>query len=188
MRNDELLVRQLHTARRRIAILNIVLGEIIFKGAWIGLLGLSFSPFLRSSLPGSWWGEHPNILARRSNRGEVKLAILRFCYWPDASWASVLCPLSLELGLAGRFNMGPRLPEILYATASAAGNNGSAFAGLNANAPYYHTTLGLAMLFGGFLFIVLVMAVLGIACDGRVPASSDVPDDGGPVRQACSWA
>jgi len=118
-------------------------------------------------------------LAALSPEGMAAAETMRATY--DVRRKALLAGLT-RLGLAGRFNMGPHgFTEILYAAASAAGNNGSAFAGLNANAPYYHTTLGLAMLFGRFLFIVPVMAVAGsLVMKKRVPASSGTfPTTGG---------
>jgi K+-transporting ATPase ATPase A chain len=87
-----------------------------------------------------------------------------------------------QWGLAGLNNQGPHgLSEILYAYSSAVGNNGSAFAGLNANTPWYDTTLGIAMLFGRFLMIVPIMAMAGsLAQKKLVPASTGTfPVSGG---------
>ncbi len=89
---------------------------------------------------------------------------------------------SLLDGLAGRLNQGPHgFSEILYAYTSAAGNNGSAFAGLNANTPWFNTTLGLSMLLGRFAYVVPVMAIAGsLAAKRRVPASAGTfPTHGG---------
>jgi potassium-transporting ATPase potassium-binding subunit len=83
--------------------------------------------------------------------------------------ASAMMPKALE-SLA---NAGPRgLTEILYAFSSAAGNNGSAFAGLNTNTPWYNTTLGLAMLFGRFAYVIPVMAIAGSIAAKRKTAAS----------------
>jgi K+-transporting ATPase ATPase A chain len=87
-----------------------------------------------------------------------------------------------QWGLAGLNNNGPHgLSEILYAYSSAVGNNGSAFAGLNANTPWYDTTLGIAMLFGRFLMIVPIMAMAGsLAQKKLIPASTGTfPVSGG---------
>jgi K+-transporting ATPase ATPase A chain len=105
---------------------------------------------------------------------ELKPAMIAVLVMPlfilGFSAVSAVLPAALE-GLA---NAGPRgLTEILYAFTSAAGNNGSAYAGLTANAPWYNTTLGISMLFGRFGWLVAVMAIAGsIAAKNRVPPSA----------------
>ncbi len=165
-----------------IAILNIVLGEIIFGGVGSGLLGMLVFAILAVFIAGLMVGRTPEYLGKKIEPREVKLAMLAILLLAGCILGVSAVSSVTRLGLAGRFNMGPHgFTEILYAAASAAGNNGSAFAGLNANAPYYHTTLGLAMLFGRFLFIVPVMAVAGsLVMKKRVPASSGTfPTTGG---------
>ena len=95
------------------------------------------------------------------------------------SATTALMPKALE-SLA---NAGPRgLTEILYAYSSATGNNGSAFAGLNANTPWYNTTLGIAMLLGRFAYVVPIMAIAGsMAAKKRVPVSRGTFPTHGPL-------
>ena len=94
----------------------------------------------------------------------VALLVLAMSILGFAAWASVS-----KWGLAGLNNAGPHgLSEILYAYSSANGNNGSAFAGLNANTPWYNVTLGLAMLIGWFLMIVPIMALAGSLAQKKI--------------------
>ena len=107
-------------------------------------------------------GRTPEYLGKKIQSYEVKMAMLALLVLAVsilgfAAWASVS-----KWGLAGLNNNGPHgLSEILYAYSSANGNNGSAFAGLSANTPWYNTTLGLAMLIGRFLMIIPIMALAG---------------------------
>jgi len=127
-------------------------------------------------------GRTPEYLGKKIQSFEVKMAmlsllILCLTILGFAAWASVS-----HWGLAGLNNNGPHgLSEMLYAYSSCVGNNGSAFAGLNANTPWYNTTLGIAMLFGRFLMIVPIMAMAGsLAQKKLIPASTGTfPVSGG---------
>jgi K+-transporting ATPase ATPase A chain len=119
-------------------------------------------------------GRTPEYLGKKIQSFEVKMAVLSLLILcltilGFSAWASVS-----QWGLAGLNNSGPHgLSEIIYAYSSCVGNNGSAFAGLNANTPWYNTTLGIAMLFGRFLMIVPIMALAGsLALKKISPASS----------------
>jgi K+-transporting ATPase ATPase A chain len=119
-------------------------------------------------------GRTPEYLGKKIQAYEVKMAMLSLLVLclsilGFSAWASVS-----EWGRAGLNNQGPHgLGEILYAYSSATGNNGSAFAGLTANTPWYNTTLGLAMLVGRFLMIVPVMALAGsLGLKPAVPPSA----------------
>src|SRR5262245_23273149 len=107
-------------------------------------------------------GRTPEYLGKKIETAEVKLAMLYVLVFPLvvlslAAWSAVA-----PYGVSSLGNPGPHgLTEILYAFTSAAGNNGSAFAGLNANPPWYNVTLGLAMLAGRFFMIVPVLAIAG---------------------------
>src|SRR5258708_2148370 len=107
-------------------------------------------------------GRTPEYLGKKIQSYDVKMAMLALLVLAVsilgfAAWASVS-----QWGLAGLNNNGPHgLSEILYAFSSANGNNGSAFAGLSANTPWYNTTIGLAMLIGRFLMIIPIMAMAG---------------------------
>ena len=145
-----------------IPLLNMQLGEVVFGGVGAGLYGMLIFVVLTVFLSGLMIGRTPEYLGKKIEAYDVKvsvLAILILCVSTlgFAAWGSVSA-----WGIAGLNNTGPHgLSEILYAYSSATGNNGSAFAGLNANTPWLNTTLALAMLIGRFFFIVPVMALAG---------------------------
>jgi K+-transporting ATPase ATPase A chain len=118
-------------------------------------------------------GRTPEYLGKKIQSYDVKMAmlallVLTLSILGVASWASVS-----KWGLAGLNNDGPHgLSEMLYAYSSANGNNGSAFAGLNTNTPWYNTTMGLAMLIGRFLMIVPILALAGSLGLKRIAPSS----------------
>jgi K+-transporting ATPase ATPase A chain len=165
-----------------VPLFNIQLGEIIIGGVGAGLYGMLVFVVLAVFIAGLMVGRTPEYLGKKIQSFEVKMAmlsllILCLTILGFAAWASVS-----QWGLAGLNNQGPHgLSEILYAYSSAVGNNGSAFAGLNANTPWYDTTLGIAMLFGRFLMIVPIMAMAGsLAQKKLVPASAGTfPVSGG---------
>jgi K+-transporting ATPase ATPase A chain len=145
-----------------VPLFNIQLGEIIIGGVGAGLYGMLVFVVLAVFIAGLMVGRTPEYLGKKIQAYEVKMAMLALLVLAVsilgfAAWASVS-----KWGLAGLNNNGPHgLSEILYAFSSANGNNGSAFAGLTANTPWYNTTLGLAMLIGRFLMIVPIMALAG---------------------------
>ena len=145
-----------------VPMVNIQLGEVIFGGVGSGLYGMLVFVILAVFLAGLMIGRTPEYLGKKIEAYEVKVSMLSvlvpvFCILGFTALASVS-----DWGIAGLNNSGPHgLSEILYAFSSATGNNGSAFAGLTANAMWYNTTLGLAMLFGRFLMIIPVMALAG---------------------------
>jgi K+-transporting ATPase ATPase A chain len=145
-----------------IPLFNIQLGEVVFGGVGAGLYGMLVFVVLAVFLTGLMVGRTPEYLGKKIESYDVKVSalavmILIFSILGFAAWAAVS-----PRGLAGLNNSGPHgLSEILYAYSSGAGNNGSAFAGLNGNTPWYNTTLALAMLFGRFVMIVPVLALAG---------------------------
>ncbi|MCX5826713.1 MAG: potassium-transporting ATPase subunit KdpA [Deltaproteobacteria bacterium] len=145
-----------------IPLLNIQLGEVVFGGVGAGLYGMLIFVVLTVFLSGLMIGRTPEYLGKKIEAYDVKvsvLAVLILCVsiLGFAAWGAVSA-----WGIAGLNNTGPHgLSEILYAYSSATGNNGSAFAGLNANTPWLNTTLALAMLIGRFFFIIPVMALAG---------------------------
>jgi K+-transporting ATPase ATPase A chain len=165
-----------------VPLFNIQLGEIIIGGVGAGLYGMLVFVVLAVFIAGLMVGRTPEYLGKKIQSFEVKMAmlsllILCLTILGFASWAAVS-----QWGLAGLNNNGPHgLSEMLYAYSSCVGNNGSAFAGLNANTPWYNTTLGIAMLFGRFLMIVPIMAMAGsLAQKKLVPASTGTfPVSGG---------
>jgi K+-transporting ATPase ATPase A chain len=157
-----------------VPLFNIQLGEIIVGGVGAGLYGILVFVVLAVFIAGLMVGRTPEYLGKKIEAYDVKMAmlsllILAISILGFAAWAIVS-----KWGLAGLNNNGPHgLSEILYAFSSGAGNNGSAFAGLSGNTPWYNTTLGLDMLFGRFLMIVPIMALAGSLVQKKVaPASA----------------
>jgi K+-transporting ATPase ATPase A chain len=145
-----------------IAMINIMLGEIIFGGVGAGLYGMIIFIILTVFIAGLMVGRTPEYLGKKTAAFEVQMAIVAVLA-PNvviqifSAWASVS-----NAGLSGLNNAGPHgFSEILYAYSSAAGNNGSAFAGLNANTLFYNLTLGVGMLIGRFGVIIPVLAIAG---------------------------
>ena len=156
-----------------VPLFNIQLGEIIIGGVGAGLYGMLVFVVLAVFIAGLMVGRTPEYVGKKINAFDVKMAMLALLILAIdilgfSAWASVS-----QWGLAGLNNTGPHgLSEILYAFSSATGNNGSAFAGLSANTPWYNTTLGVAMLVGRFLMIVPIMALAGSLVKKKiVPAS-----------------
>lgn len=157
-----------------IPLLNIQLGEVVFGGVGAGLYGMLIFVILSVFLTGLMVGRTPEYLGKKIDPYDVKGAVLAllvsiFSILGFSAWAIIS-----KWGLAGLNNAGPHgLSEILYAYSSATGNNGSAFAGVAGNTPWYNLTLGIAMLFGRFLVIVPVMALAGnLAAKKRAPSSA----------------
>jgi K+-transporting ATPase ATPase A chain len=164
-----------------VPLFNIQLGEIIIGGVGAGLYGMLVFVVLAVFIAGLMVGRTPEYLGKKIQSYEVKMAMLALLVLAVsilgfAAWASVS-----KWGLAGLNNNGPHgLSEMLYAYSSANGNNGSAFAGLNANTPWYNTTIGLAMLIGRFLMIVPIMALAGSLARKKIapPSAGTFPVSG----------
>jgi K+-transporting ATPase ATPase A chain len=164
-----------------VPLFNIQLGEIIIGGVGAGLYGMLVFVVLAVFIAGLMVGRTPEYLGKKIQSYDVKMAmlallVLALSILGFAAWASVS-----KWGLAGLNNNGPHgLSEILYAYSSANGNNGSAFAGLSANTPWFNTTLGLAMLIGRFLMIVPIMALAGSLGQKRIapPSAGTFPVSG----------
>jgi K+-transporting ATPase ATPase A chain len=145
-----------------VTLINIMLGEVIFGGVGAGIYGMVIFIILTVFIAGLMVGRTPEYLGKKIEAFEVKMAILAvlapsFVILVFTAWASVS-----KAGLAGLGNPGPHgFSEMLYAFTSAAGNNGSAFAGLNANSIFYNLTLGVGMLIGRFGIIIPVLAIAG---------------------------
>ncbi len=165
-----------------IAMLNIMLGEIVFGGVGAGLYGILMFVILTVFIAGLMVGRTPEYLGKKIEGGEISLAVI-----------TVLAPSVVILvggalaclspqALASVSNKGPHgLSQIIYAFSSAAGNNGSAFAGLNANTVFYNISLGIAMLLGRFAVIIPCLAIAGSLAKKKVtPVSSGTfPTDSG---------
>jgi K+-transporting ATPase ATPase A chain len=157
-----------------VPLLNIQLGEIIFGGVGSGLYGMIVFIVLTVFLSGLMTGRTPEYLGKKIEAYDVKAGVL-FLMVPvlvilGFTSAAAVC----GWGLAGLNNAGPHgLTEMLYAFSSAAGNNGSSFAGLNADTPWYNVTLGISMLAGRFLMIAPVLALAGsLASKKHISGSS----------------
>ena len=158
------------------------LGEILPGGVGSGLYGMLVMALLSVFVAGLMVGRTPEYLGKKVEAREMKFAVLALLILPFAILGFTAVSAMLPVALASLANGGPRgLTEILYAYSSAAGNNGSAFAGLSANTPWYNTTLGLAMLLGRFAYVVPVMAIAGsLAAKTRAPVSAGTfPTHGG---------
>lgn len=146
-----------------VPMVNIQLGEIIFGGVGAGMYGMLIFVILSVFIAGLMVGRTPEYMGKKIESFDVKMAMLYILIFPlivlTLTAVSVLSP---GFGLSSLNNSGPHgLSEILYAFTSGTGNNGSAFAGLNANTPWYNTTLGVSMLAGRFLMIIPVLAMAG---------------------------
>jgi potassium-transporting ATPase potassium-binding subunit len=165
-----------------VPLFNIQLGEIIFGGVGAGLYGMMVFVVLAVFIAGLMVGRTPEYLGKKIQSYDVKMAMLALLVLclsilGFSAWAAVS-----SWGVAGLNNNGPHgLSEMLYAYSSGTGNNGSAFAGLTCNTPWYNTTIGLAMLIGRFLMIIPIMAMAGsLAAKKIAPASSGTfPVSGG---------
>jgi K+-transporting ATPase ATPase A chain len=165
-----------------VPLLDIQLGEVIFGGVGAGLYGMLVFVLLAVFIAGLMVGRTPEYLGKKVEAREVKLAMLYVLIFPLiilglSAWSAVA-----PYGVSSLNNAGPHgLSEILYAYSSGAGNNGSAFAGLNANTPWWNVTMGLAMLIGRFLMIVPALAIAGALAGKKVvpPSLGTFPTDGG---------
>ncbi len=152
----------------------IQLGEILPGGVGSGLYGMVVFAVLSVFIAGLMVGRTPEFLGKKIEAREMTFAVLAILVLPLFILSFTAVSAVLPSAVASIANNGPRgLTEILYAYSSAAGNNGSAFAGLSANTPWYNVTLAFTMLAGRFGYIVPVMAIAGaVAAKKRVPASS----------------
>jgi K+-transporting ATPase, KdpA len=174
-----------------IPLLNIQLGEVIFGGVGAGLYGMLVYVVIAVFIAGLMVGRTPEFLGKKIGPYDVKMAsfvilILAFSLLGFSAWASIgkWGPVGADGSLSdGTNNSGPHgFSEILYAYSSGTGNNGSAFAGLSANTPWYNTTLGLAMLFGRFAMIVPILALAGsLARKKLIPAGPGTFPVSGPL-------
>jgi len=141
---------------------NIQLGEVIFGGVGAGLYGMLIFVVLAVFLAGLMVGKTPEYLGKKIEAYDVKAGVLfvmaaAISILGFTAWAAVS-----EWGLAGLNNAGPHgFSEMMYAYSSGTGNNGSAFAGLTGNTPWYNTTIGIAMLIGRFIMIIPALALAG---------------------------
>ena len=156
-----------------VPLFNMHLGEVVFGGVGAGLYGMLIFVVLAIFLAGLMVGRTPEYLGKKIEAFDVKVAALAILIPAGALLGFTAWAATSEWGLAGLNNSGPHgLSEILYAFSSAVGNNGSAFAGLSANTPWYNTTLGLAMLIGRFFVIIPALALAGNLAGKKAVAES----------------
>jgi len=146
-----------------VPLVNIMLGEVIFGGVGAGMYGVLIFVILTVFIAGLMVGRTPEYLGKKIESYDVQMAMLYALIFPLIILGlTAISALAPDFGLSSLNNQGAHgLSEMLYAFTSGTGNNGSAFAGLNANTLWYNTTLGAAMLFGRFLMIVPILAIAG---------------------------
>src|SRR5437588_2170438 len=156
-----------------VLITNIALGEIIFGGVGAGLYSMLTFAIIAVFIAGLMVGRTPEYLGKKIERKELMMAVLNLLVSPLVILRFTAVAIALPQGLAGLTtgagNLGPHgLTDVLYAFTSANGNNGSAFAGLNGNNPYYNWTLASAMLIGRFVESITLLALGGAIVKKRV--------------------
>jgi len=157
-----------------VVLINIMMGEVVFGGVGSGLYGILIMVVLSVFIAGLMVGRTPEYLGKKIEAYDVKMSMLYVLIFPliilSLTAAFVLSP---TIGLSSLNNQGPHgLTEILYAYTSGAGNNGSAFAGLNANTWWYNVALGWDMLFGRLFMMIPVLALAGnLAGKKSIPPS-----------------
>jgi K+-transporting ATPase ATPase A chain len=152
---------------------NMQLGEVAPGGTGSGLYGMLVLAVITVFVAGLMVGRTPEYLGKKITPREIKLAASYFLVTPLIVLTGTAIAMAMPGQRAGMLNSGPHgLSEVLYAFTSAANNNGSAFAGITVNTEWYNTALGLAMVFGRFLPIVLVLGLAGaLAKQGHTPES-----------------
>lgn len=166
-----------------IVMFNIMLGEIIFGGVGAGMYGMLLFIILTVFLAGLMVGRTPEYFGKKIEAREMQMTLLAILAQCAAILVGAGFALVLPIGLSSLANKGPHgLSEILYAYSSAVGNNGSAFAGLNANTVFYNITLGLGMLIGRFAVIIPCLAIAGNLAQKKIaPVSSGTFDTNNPT-------
>ena len=162
---------------------NIALGEIVFGGVGAGLYGMLMFVIIAVFIAGLMVGRTPEYLGKKIERKEVMMAALALLILPASILGFSAVASVIPAGTSAILNPGPHgLTEILYQYTSANGNNGSAFAGLSANTPFYNWTGGMAFLIGRFAFLIPIMAFGGALVRKRVvPAGLGTFPTTGPL-------
>ncbi|HEY0594907.1 potassium-transporting ATPase subunit KdpA [Sphingopyxis sp.] len=165
-----------------IPLFNMQLGEVVIGGVGAGIYGFLLFAILAVFVAGLMVGRTPEYVGKKIEAKEVKLAVLAIAILPLVILGFTAISSVAEAGLAGPLNKGPHgFSEILYAFTSGVANNGSAFAGLTANTPWYNGLLGVAMWLGRFFIIVPMLAIAGsLAAKKYTPESAgSFPTTGG---------
>ena len=159
----------------------IQLGEVVFGGVGAGLYGMLIFAIMAVFVAGLMIGRTPEYIGKKIESFEMKMTSIVILVTPMLALAGTAIAVMLDAGKAGIFNPGAHgFSEVLYAVSSAANNNGSAFAGLSANTPFYNVLLAVVMWFGRFAFIVPVLAIAGaLAKKKRIePTAGTLPTHG----------
>jgi K+-transporting ATPase ATPase A chain len=166
-----------------VPLVNMQLGEIIVGGVGAGLYGMLLFVIVAMFVAGLMVGRTPEYVGKKLEGREVKMTMLAILCLPLAILGFTALAVVIPPGIAGIQDRGPHgLSEVLYAFTSGTANNGSAFAGLTANSPFYNTALGLAMLIGRFAVIVPMLAVAGsLAAKARLAPSTGTLPTHGPL-------
>ncbi|MBN9319618.1 MAG: potassium-transporting ATPase subunit KdpA, partial [Caulobacterales bacterium] len=165
-----------------VALFLMQLGEILPGGVGSGLYGMIVMALIAVFVAGLMVGRTPEYLGKKVEAREVKYAMLAVLILPLAILGFTAVAAVLPVALKSLANPGAHgLTELLYAYTSAAANNGSAFAGISANTPWFNTTLGIGMLLGRFAYAIPVMAIAGaLAAKPKLAATTGTfPTDGG---------
>jgi K+-transporting ATPase ATPase A chain len=159
------------------------LGEVVFGGVGAGLYGMLVFAIMAVFIAGLMIGRTPAYLGKKIEAHEMKMVAIAILVTPLLVLVGTAVAVMTEAGRAGILNPGAHgFSEVLYALSSAANNNGSAFAGLSANTPFYNTLLGLAMWLGRFGVIVPVLAIAGsLAAKKRLPVTPGTMPTHGPL-------
>ncbi len=166
-----------------VPLVNMQIGEIIFGGVGSGLYGMLVMAVLSVFIAGLMVGRTPEYLGKKIEAREMKLAMLFILIFPTVILLPAGVAMVTKAGLAGISNPGPHgFSQVLYAYTEASANNGSAFGGLNANAPFYNFTMAFVMLFGRFMMKVPILALAGsLAAKKTVPSSAGTFPTDGPI-------
>ncbi len=157
-----------------VALVNIMVGEVVFGGVGVGMTGMLVFILITVFLSGLMVGRTPEYLGKKIEAREVQMSMVTVLAPSAAILIGSAVALLTPAGLAGISAKGPHgFTEVIYAFTSAAQNNGSAFAGLNANTPFYNVALGLAILVGRFLTIVPVLAIAGSLAEKKSVATQE---------------
>jgi K+-transporting ATPase ATPase A chain len=155
----------------------IQLGEVVFGGVGSGLYGMIVFAIVAVFIAGLMVGRTPEYLGKKIGAFEIKMASIAILIPPFLVLCGTALAVMLDAGKAGVANPGEHgFSEILYAFSSASNNNGSAFAGLSANTPFYNTALGICMLFARYWLAIPVLALAG-----ALAAAKSVPPSGGTL-------
>lgn len=166
-----------------IPLTNIALGEIIFGGVGAGLYGMLMFVIISVFIAGLMVGRTPEYLGKKIERKEIMMAALALLILPASILGFTAVASVIPVGVSSILNAGPHgLSEMLYLFTSSNGNNGSAFAGITGNTPFYNWTGGLAMLIGRFAFLIPILAFGGSLVKKRVvPAGLGTFPTTGPL-------